>query len=234
MKPRVQDVLEKQEDLRPDEFDLYSSGHFDFVVYGTTDDMPAFALEFDGPSHGEPRQVERDVVKNRLCAAAQLPLLRLGVGALIEIEQVTILEWLLRRFVRWQCLLSETTGPEFSNRWFNYLENPFPPNLALAHRLFDQYGIGTRTRAFEILRSLEAFKPFWRGNILLDRSGQCDCVDTRGLSTTQLLRVGMFEALLARAVSPQQNSASHARSRNPVIESRACSRACRRSASYRC
>ena len=66
-KVRVGDILPIEGSGISD--DLFSSAlksHFDFVV---TDDShnPLFVVEFDGPSHTNPEQVERDRKKNLLC-----------------------------------------------------------------------------------------------------------------------------------------------------------------------
>jgi len=103
LKPRIQDVIEKDEfDELPDkEFNLYRSGHFDFVVYASSDGRAELAIELDGPSHRYPDQMERDVRKNYLCAEAGLPLLRFGGNALALAEQISLLGSLAERFVTW-------------------------------------------------------------------------------------------------------------------------------------
>lgn len=104
LKPRVQDVIDKEEDddLWDDEFSLYTRGHFDLVVYGGEHLLPSFAIELDGPTHQHPRRVERDIRKNLLCAGAGLPLLRLGGSDLSMAEQIGLLTWLTERFIEWQ------------------------------------------------------------------------------------------------------------------------------------
>ncbi len=102
LKPRIQDVIDKQDDdLWDDEFSLYTRGHFDFVVYGGEHSLPAFAIELDGPTHLDPRQIERDVRKNLLCAEAGLPLLRFGGSRLSVQDQIGLLAWLTERFIEW-------------------------------------------------------------------------------------------------------------------------------------
>lgn len=98
----IQSLLDKHDRrLSPQEFSLYLRGHFDFVVHRESDHEPEVAIEFDGFGHDDPRQTERDIIKNRLCAVAGLPLLRIGGAELQVHEQVTILEWLLGRFIAW-------------------------------------------------------------------------------------------------------------------------------------
>src|SRR5438132_1677988 len=80
LKLPIQVVLHKEAArLTREEFSLYTRGHFDFTVYGEDDHEPAFAVEFDGFGHERPRQVQRDIIKNRLCAKANLALLRIGL-----------------------------------------------------------------------------------------------------------------------------------------------------------
>jgi len=75
------------------------TSHFDFVVGDRRTQRPVFAVEFDGPLHEVGPQRTRDIRKNRLCAAAAFPLLRIGYAALERYEQLTVLEFMLQRFV---------------------------------------------------------------------------------------------------------------------------------------
>jgi hypothetical protein len=73
---RLSDVILKGGTyLPPRTFEFYSRSHVDFVV---TDEnsKPILAVEYDGPSHSEPRQQERDRIKDELCASACLGILR--------------------------------------------------------------------------------------------------------------------------------------------------------------
>lgn len=70
------------------EFALQS--HYDFVVTGR-DQVPLFALEFDGPQHGHWPQSERDAKKDELSRRFGLPLLR------IRAEDLCRSEWQLDR-----------------------------------------------------------------------------------------------------------------------------------------
>lgn len=104
-KVRLSDVLGKErgENLSSDDYNFLLTAHFDFVVYERRGYMsPVFAVEFDGPHHQEATQVKRDIKKNRLCMRAKLPLLRIGYAELEEHDQVTLLEFMLQRFVAWQ------------------------------------------------------------------------------------------------------------------------------------
>src|SRR2546428_12305010 len=72
---RIQSVLDKERDsLSTAEFNLYSHGSFDFVIFPEDEGHPPeFAIEFDGFGHESPRQVSRDLSKNWLCVNADLP-----------------------------------------------------------------------------------------------------------------------------------------------------------------
>jgi hypothetical protein len=51
--------------------------HFDFVVYDKCF-IPQFTVEFDGPTHGDSKQRERDRKKDSLCQRFGLPILRIN------------------------------------------------------------------------------------------------------------------------------------------------------------
>src|SRR5213593_229380 len=81
---RLQDVIKRgwsaravDEHLPADVFDFWRMSHLDFVVATRDRTEPLFAVEFDGPYHRGPEQVARDILKNRLCKEAGLPLLRI-------------------------------------------------------------------------------------------------------------------------------------------------------------
>ena len=77
-KVRVADVLDIDASGIDDE--LFSFGlksHFDFVIT-ESDDIPIFAVEFDGPGHGSVEAHRRDQLKNRLCDHFEFPLLRVN------------------------------------------------------------------------------------------------------------------------------------------------------------
>src|SRR5215470_6727338 len=103
-KMRLADVLEPESGdvLLPGEQRFRLMSHFDFVVGDRRTQQPVFAVEFDGPLHGFPPQEFRDIRKNRLCAAAEFPLLRIGCATLERYEQLSVLEFMLQRFVAWQ------------------------------------------------------------------------------------------------------------------------------------
>jgi hypothetical protein len=102
-KVRVADVIntDPSERLPNREFDYLSRAHFDFIV--VKNELPTFAVEFDGADHiDNPETRERDVLKNRLCKKASLPLLRITSVEIIERDQVTLLDYMLMRFVAWE------------------------------------------------------------------------------------------------------------------------------------
>jgi hypothetical protein len=69
---------------------------FDFVISKGHQRKPEFVVEFDGALHlTDPKTIERDRRKERLCARFDLPLLRIGVEALDRPGKETILAWLI-------------------------------------------------------------------------------------------------------------------------------------------
>jgi hypothetical protein len=65
---------------------LYSfalKSHFDFIVCNESHD-PIFAVEFDGPSHQDTEQRDRDSKKNEICKRFGLPLLRINTNHLLK------------------------------------------------------------------------------------------------------------------------------------------------------
>jgi Protein of unknown function (DUF2726) len=79
-----------------------NTSHFDFVVVGP-DHMPKYAVEFDGPHHFEYRNTRSsDIRKNKLCAIAGFPLLRVTDVELETLDDVSILEFMTHRMVAWE------------------------------------------------------------------------------------------------------------------------------------
>jgi hypothetical protein len=79
-----------------------NAASFDFVVYNEGS-FPEFAVEFDGPDHrAYEKTIRADIRKNRLCCAAGLPLLRINDDFLTEYEKSSLLEFVVRRFVKWR------------------------------------------------------------------------------------------------------------------------------------
>jgi ssDNA-binding Zn-finger/Zn-ribbon topoisomerase 1 len=99
-KVRLADVLPIENSGLPQasyEFALQS--HYDFLVTGW-DQVPLFAVEFDGPQHGQSPQFERDAKKDELSRRFGLTLLR------IRAEDLCRTEWQLDRLT------------ELIERWF--------------------------------------------------------------------------------------------------------------------
>lgn len=99
---RIQSVLDKGRDsLSTAEFNLYSRGSFDFVIFPEDEGhSPEFVIEFDGFGHESPMQISRDLIKNWLCVTADLPLLRIGSDELDTPEKLSVLEWLVGTFAK--------------------------------------------------------------------------------------------------------------------------------------
>ena len=101
-KVRLADAIGKDDGdrLSPRAFDYFTRAHFDFLV--VQKDVAVFAVEFDGPTHRNAEAVERDVLKNRLCKSADLPLLRITSVEITERDQLTLLDYMLMRHVAWR------------------------------------------------------------------------------------------------------------------------------------
>lgn len=102
-KIRLQDAIGKDAGdwLSDREFSYFTRAHLDFLV--TENGLPIFAVEFDGPFHkADAVTCERDVMKNRLCKSANLPLLRISASEIAEHNQMTVLDYMLMRFTAWQ------------------------------------------------------------------------------------------------------------------------------------
>jgi hypothetical protein len=100
-KVRLSDAIGKDdgERLAEREFDYFTRAHLDFLV--VKDFLPVFAVEFDGAGHNAPNAAKRDVLKNRLCKAAGLPLLRVTSREISGTDDVTLLDYMLMRHVAW-------------------------------------------------------------------------------------------------------------------------------------
>jgi len=98
----VRDVIAKDASdyLSQREFNYYTRAHFDFLV--TKENMPVFAVEFDGAHHfANERTIENDSIKNMLCKHAGLPLLRITTKEVEEYDKLTLLDYMLMRYVAW-------------------------------------------------------------------------------------------------------------------------------------
>lgn len=174
LKLPIQDVLDKEtEFLDYADFDLYRSGHFDFTVYPEIGREAVFVIEFDDYGHDRPEQIARDLIKNRFCSATGLPLLRIGRQELRQQERVSVLEWLLERFVTWQDWDPKTIGADarqqnempgvikLERAMMVHVLHPFPANIALAARLLSRFGITSRLKEFELFRMAKVLQDHW-------------------------------------------------------------------------
>lgn len=159
----LSDVImkDKQEWLPPEEFRMLTTSHFDFVIATKARPLtPVFAIEFDGPHHEyDADQIGRDMIKNRLCQKAGLPLLRITLSEIEEHEIITLLDYMLERWLAWPKEIQEIydearelteTDPEGAKwelaEWdpgFEFdLKHPFPGTRKVAQRLLHNHGIG--------------------------------------------------------------------------------------------
>lgn len=155
------DALEKdRNDYLPQrEFDYFTRAHLDFLV--TCDNMPVFAVEFDGAHHfADERTIENDAIKNRLCKQAGLPLLRITSTEIEEYDRITLLDYMLMRYVAWgkeyASIMREieefaaTIGPDYDPdklstdldpRFRFDLRHPFPDREIVVERLWRNHRI---------------------------------------------------------------------------------------------
>jgi len=93
-------IAAERSELTDREFQHYSRASLDFVVASDGADNPwEFAIEFDGRYHSRPKQLLRDEIKNRLCAQAGLPLLRVSAKHIKSYEQASLLQFILDLYV---------------------------------------------------------------------------------------------------------------------------------------
>lgn len=91
MQVYLKDVFKALELLTEDEQKYVKNrASFDFVVYDVINKQPLLAIEVDGfASHrNNPKQMERDRLKNSICQKCQLPLLRLPTTGSDEINKI--------------------------------------------------------------------------------------------------------------------------------------------------
>lgn len=102
-KPRLSDVILKENPLSRVDFDFYTRAHVDFVVTdGAT--KPLFIVEYDGPYHMAPVQQRRDRTKDSLCADAGLGILRINANHVTKLYRgMSVLRWIIEvtEFEKW-------------------------------------------------------------------------------------------------------------------------------------
>jgi ssDNA-binding Zn-finger/Zn-ribbon topoisomerase 1 len=98
-KVRLADVLPIENSGLSDVlYEFALQGHYDFVVTGR-DEVPIFAIEFDGPQHRDSPQAERDVKKDELSSRFRFPLFRVHAKDLCRTEsQLDNLSELIERW----------------------------------------------------------------------------------------------------------------------------------------
>ncbi len=164
---RVSDVIAKDrgDHLPQGEWRQFRSGHFDFLVtLRVPRVLPVFALEFDGPHHlTDKEQMKRDIVKNRLCRKASLPLLRIRCEEIERHDKTTVLDYMISRFLAWpteeEAIYEEIgqtlrdLGPDEAKRriedcdpsvdpgFLFDLRHPFPLTQILKERLWREHSI---------------------------------------------------------------------------------------------
>ncbi|MER7642720.1 DUF2726 domain-containing protein [Streptomyces sp. NPDC126522] len=168
-KTRLEDVISPS--TRDSEYErrFLRNAHFDYTLHRQSSKEVIWAFEFDGPTHGsDPEVIRRDILKNRICAKANLPLLRLEDDLLEAIDGVSLLGWLIRRWMRHEKIMPrmivdrDKAAASYSEHdWGEFkvsdgvfilppeldvlnlfdLTNPYPPLLKIASRLLRWYGI---------------------------------------------------------------------------------------------
>jgi hypothetical protein len=86
IKPRLADVFEHEKVNGA--FQMISQKHVDFLICRNDDWMPMLGIELDDASHQRADRRERDMFVNNLFASTGVPLLRLPVGDLDNLEKL--------------------------------------------------------------------------------------------------------------------------------------------------
>lgn len=158
---KLDDVIEIDElTLNRQEKQAFHDASFDCVVYDQ-ESIPQFAVEFDGPCHDNEQKRRGDIRKNRFCSMAGLQLLRIGDNFLTEYEKITLLEYLVGRFVDWRkdhdkisqeesdiaehLAATGASDEEYEQMWDPQimwdLMHPFPASLKIADALYSMFGV---------------------------------------------------------------------------------------------
>lgn len=151
--------LDEHETISSKERKTFTNAFFDFVVYNQQL-LPEFVIEFDGPRHQtEIKNRQADIRKNRLCERASLPLLRIDDSLLSEYEKISLLGYIVKRFIAYRKKI-DGISLEISERLSNSedgdpddpwndpgvvfdLNHPFPATIEIAERLYNRYDIVT-------------------------------------------------------------------------------------------
>jgi hypothetical protein len=127
------------------------------------EDFPIFAVEYDGRNHiSDPAAIEKDIIKNRLCKLADLPLLRIMTTEIELRDKIALLDYMLARYLAWPKEIDEITGqidecasvasPDADpaalavdldpNFQFD-LRHPFPASESLREQLWKDYALAS-------------------------------------------------------------------------------------------
>jgi hypothetical protein len=166
--------------------------HFDFVVRerlaGAHPTHPLFAVEFDSTqAHATAEAQQRDLAKNRLCAASGLPLVRVDDTFLHRRERLSLVAWLARLWAAYHSemprLLAERDAevaamtdeewraaghyllmerPDLDVDLIFRLNHPFPPARELAARLAAQHGFYWAEASWAEVRAAVPDPPRWK------------------------------------------------------------------------
>jgi len=135
---RVSDVIDYEYGEATEvERDLLRKMHFDFVVTLGDPPLPQFVVEFDGPQHfDDDAQARLDAVKNRFCRDASLDLLRISSQELQPREQVSLLDWVLERWVAWREEYPGSLQEDWEDPTVVFdARHPYPAVLTMSARL---------------------------------------------------------------------------------------------------
>jgi hypothetical protein len=123
-KIRLADVLSiEQSGITAAEYKFCLQAHFDFVV-SDSNQLPLFAVEFDGPTHRSHIQQRRDATKEKICARFSLPLLRINARYLdSRYRDMDLLTWFVQVWFAQQWFNSaqvrgDIPGDEIFSSWF--------------------------------------------------------------------------------------------------------------------
>ena len=179
---QVKNVIEIEQDDETSKKDrsTFNNASFDFVIYNK-ESFPEFVIEFDGPHHSIYNEKRKaDVRKNRLCAQARLPLLRIDDSFLKKYDKISFLKFVVERFVAWKNKIEDISqeiderltfaattkkGLDYDDPWndpsFIFdINHPFPPTVKIAERLFKKYQIVTSYIDVETYHAATSICPY--------------------------------------------------------------------------
>lgn len=161
-KVRIADALDiTQSGLSKAEYSYALRAHFDFVV-ADRNSVPYFGVEFDGPSHDQPGQKEKDKRKDNICKKLGMPLLHIDRELLHKkIADTDLVSWLAELWFLWmQFTKAQQAGSIPHDEIFDY-SFIFQPTIETGR-----------------LVVTAPFDPFWESrNIphLLEKAGKIRC-----------------------------------------------------------